>query len=76
MRDDIFYTVDYSVNALTGCYLISTYGKVDGIKKLYVGVNALTGCYLISTNRILNQRTTNLMCQCPHGLLPHFYQCK
>ena len=37
-------------------------------------VNALSGCYLISTSatKVL-QRTWNLACQCPLGLLPHFY---
>ena len=39
-----------------------------------VGVNALSGLYLISTELMLrgyDQIPT--MCQCPLGLIPHFY---
>ena len=38
----------YSVNALSGCYLISTYGMLN-VSYNSLGVNALSGCYLIST---------------------------
>ena len=37
-------------------------------------VNALTGCYLISTLESLIKFILYMkVCQCPHGLLPHFY---
>ena len=37
-------------------------------------VNALSGCYLISTLSCAeNIRNPNFKCQCPLGLLPHFY---
>ena len=38
-------------------------------------VNALSGCYLISTEKFPNATWDNRkVCQCPLGLLPHFYQ--
>ena len=36
-------------------------------------VNALSGLYLISTIGWENEERHNLMCQCPLGLIPHFY---
>ena len=37
-------------------------------------VNALSGCYLISTGKKGAVWLTSLiLCQCPLGLLPHFY---
>ena len=48
--------------------------SMEDWKRILHSVNALTGCYLISTstdviegNQVINR------CQCPHGLLPHFY---
>ena len=39
-----------------------------------VGVNALSGCYLISTHLYaLINLARKEVCQCPLGLLPHFY---
>ncbi len=38
-----------SVNALSGCYLISTMKDYYIATYQYGGVNALSGCYLIST---------------------------
>ena len=65
---------DIRVNALSGCYLISTVKaappKAKPEKK---GVNALSGCYLISTRDSINRGTSFKPCQCPLGLLPHFY---
>ena len=37
-------------------------------------VNALSGCYLISTRSKNVIRMRSLVCQCPLGLLPHFYK--
>ena len=38
-------------------------------------VNALSGCYLISTLRLEVSLWVEVkMCQCPLGLLPHFYR--
>ena len=37
-------------------------------------VNALSGLYLISTIGWENEERHNLMCQCPLGLIPHFYE--
>ena len=64
------------VNALSGLYLISTEipdGIYDGVK---IRVNALSGLYLISTMSIVYITVGSaLMCQCPLGLIPHFYFC-
>ena len=43
------YDSPLCVNALSGCYLISTSGPVHSLKLLRNSVNALSGCYLIST---------------------------
>ena len=37
------------VNALSGCYLISTFRRLKAKTKKWRCVNALSGCYLIST---------------------------
>ena len=38
-------------------------------------VNALSGCYLISTeNSDFKKLFETNVCQCPLGLLPHFYR--
>ena len=37
------------------------------------GVNALSGLYLISTKRHVEDWTRIEGCQCPFGLIPHFY---
>ena len=62
------------VNALSGLYLISTIHRIKmpkGRKDLCV--NALSGLYLISTfTRILLDLESS-GCQCPLGLIPHFY---
>ena len=37
-------------------------------------VNALSGLYLISTKSVPSFRSgTGILCQCPLGLIPHFY---
>ena len=63
-----------SVNALSGLYLISTYTEEDREAILSYCVNALSGLYLISTGvqRVL-QIPLQVVCQCPLGLIPHFY---
>ena len=38
-----------------------------------MGVNALSGCYLISTTMYPKTTICLVVCQCPLGLLPHFY---
>ena len=74
MRDDICYTVD-CVNALSGLYLISTnvYDYI-AVTHYIEGVNALSGLYLISTKKELDNMSTIDECQCPLGLIPHFYR--
>ena len=62
------------VNALTGCYLIST-SKLDSVEvKIFLGVSmpsrAVTS-FLHYPRLFAPFKTT--VCQCPHGLLPHFY---
>ena len=37
------------------------------------GVNALSGLYLISTHEEIFCRPGSIRCQCPLGLIPHFY---
>ena len=64
-----------SVNALSGLYLISTVKMIVDSEDTYLGVNALSGLYLISTLRIrVYTDMLNLWCQCPLGLIPHFYR--
>ena len=62
------------VNALSGLYLISTLLEKNGRGILLYRVNALSGLYLISTIGWENEERHNLMCQCPLGLIPHFYR--
>ena len=38
-----------------------------------MGVNALSGQYLISTNWVKKSNPEGGTCQCPLGLVPHFY---
>ena len=62
------------VNALSGLYLISTNNY--HICKINVNnsVNALSGLYLISTKQQAQQQQEQIIkCQCPLGLIPHFY---
>ena len=41
----------------------------------YRSVNALSGLYLISTSlRDCKPRVSPVACQCPLGLIPHFYE--
>ena len=64
------------VNALSGLYLISTW-MTSLISSLMIrSVNALSGLYLISTQRIYNAIKAAKECQCPLGLIPHFYMGK
>ena len=37
-------------------------------------VNALSGLYLISTRQMFGRMSRSLSCQCPLGLIPHFYK--
>ena len=63
------------VNALTGWYLIST-SKLDSVEvKIFLGVSmpsrAVTS--FLPTMRSMAD-IIRVQCQCPHGLLPHFYR--
>ena len=62
------------VNALSGLYLISTKSRNSTRLCRLSCVNALSGLYLISTRkeRLWNSLQRRL-CQCPLGLIPHFY---
>ena len=60
---------------LTGLYLISTMNGLRKWLKIHPEcVNALSGLYLISTQ--IEERTWRVRkrCQCPLGLIPHFYE--
>ena len=72
-RDNKAYSSVHRVNALSGCYLISTDKLTKLIACVLNSVNALSGCYLISTVILLFEMYINESCQCPLGLLPHFY---
>ena len=50
------------VNALSGCYLISTKALIAFISLVVSCVNALSGCYLISTFRRLKAKTKKWRC--------------
>ena len=46
----------------------------SGIQRLIERVNALSGLYLISTKQQAQQQQEQIIkCQCPLGLIPHFY---
>ena len=51
------------------------YSLVPGVwHPVFSGVNALSGLYLISTEKkLLRLQYFGLSCQCPLGLIPHFY---
>ena len=62
------------VNALSGLYLISTKTMSRAEFVMKPCVNALSGLYLISTrnpNKFIEVHNDG--CQCPLGLIPHFY---
>ena len=65
---------DGGVNALSGLYLISTCARAwlitSGRGRC---VNALSGLYLISTIKNMCDSAYTDLCQCPLGLIPHFY---
>ena len=55
-------------------YLISTMEQIEHPLLYFVSVNALSGLYLISTPIKLDWITrSSFVCQCPLGLIPHFY---
>ena len=63
----------HCVNALSGLYLIST-AKRQTLASYILRVNALSGLYLISTSTSPSLALPLLIaCQCPLGLIPHFY---
>ena len=63
----------WRVNALSGLYLISTL-SITLIYSIITCVNALSGLYLISTTLVRDTWVMDLReCQCPLGLIPHFY---
>ena len=58
----------------SGLYLISTFTSLDLCWVNSFRVNALSGLYLISTvSSGLRIRHAEVWCQCPLGLIPHFY---
>ena len=64
----------FCVNALSGLYLISTVSDLVRMAHIITGVNALSGLYLISTRKSVIWHTRmEKLCQCPLGLIPHFY---
>ena len=64
----------FCVNALSGLYLISTEIRDDLFVFLFFCVNALSGLYLISTQYSnCAVYDSSGKCQCPLGLIPHFY---
>ena len=77
LRDNKTYSsVCYCVNALSGlsCYC---YLALVSIRYTSSCFNALTGLYLISTKvSEWTQQLQSKSCQCPLGLIPHFYQWK
>ena len=53
-------------------FLLST--TIIQLKKNQTSVNALSGLYLISTQFVKrHEEAAKRMCQCPLGLIPHFY---
>ena len=67
------FRIDFCVNALSGLYLISTSISHTTWLQTTVCVNALSGLYLISTDGIMQFPYGPAECQCPLGLIPHFY---
>ena len=66
--------IRYGVNALSVLYLISTGTHRQHALYWPDCVNALSGLYLISTlTKRLIERPIVHTCQCPLGLIPHFY---
>ena len=66
-------TMRKCVNALSGLYLISTEKAGEYDEQLRQCVNALSGLYLISTPYFAYIDPCTGECQCPLGLIPHFY---
>ena len=62
------------VNALSGLYFISTESMFSGRDEIIMGVNALSGLYFISTMVMIIMGVIGvILCQCPLGLILHFY---
>ena len=66
----------WSFNALSGLYLISTSITFMNPHMRISCVNALSGLYLISTVQKKKEESLWRLCQCPLGLIPHFYRWK
>ena len=58
-----------------GLYLISTFHYLGSSIMMIKRVNALSGLYIISTQMCLTSKRCELWCQCPFGLIHHFYVC-
>ena len=72
--DGDYWGVKAGVNALSGLYLISTTYYNYNVEKIDYSVNALSGLYLISTSAAEKKYSSEVSkCQCPLGLIPHFY---
>ena len=75
LKVELCKSTELSVNALSGLYLISTLAVESNMQSVeFLSVNALSGLYLISTvSHITTIVSIASMCQCPLGLIPHFY---
>ena len=69
----IIFLVTNTNTLFSGLYLISTHCHLVRVLKKHC-VNALSGLYLISTLTLAYwQELSRIRCQCPLGLIPHFY---
>ena len=70
----IIFLVTNTNTLLSGLYLISTRDPARSSARACHSVNALSGLYLISTEIAVEEILEMLAaCQCPLGLIPHFY---
>ena len=70
----IIFLVTNTNTLLSGLYLISTILRFLSMTIPQKSVNALSGLYLISTTKLRQcGDEIDIMCQCPLGLIPHFY---
>ena len=70
-RSDLYVIVSMPSRAYTSFLLEFT---PISLEDLNTCVNALSGLYLISTKQLTRHlEDASVMCQCPLGLIPHFY---
>ena len=65
----------YSVNALSGCYLISTdnWDSGENYSTITVSMPSRAVTSFLPLVICIVLMSTSIRCQCPLGLLPHFY---